>query len=301
MKIPIDRFESWLQNKNLKPRTIREYIYYCTKFGKYENFSNETVGRFLSEKGNMYARSFLTNFKNFLIKNHKELRITQDNLEEIIEVELPSMTGHKRKRIIKPLSIEEINAIEKCLKEEKDKLMFLLTFHCGLRLGELLKIRVISFDWNSWKKNISKMGECRVYGKGDKEGIALVPPALMVRSARYIRNNTKLKSPQAFLFITDLPSNITYLANKALSWREKLKKAGIQAGVTLRDDKKQIIQETLVNPHRLRHSYANYLLNVKKLNMREVQEALRHSSITSTEIYTHIDKEKLKERIMEKS
>ncbi|MBW8060632.1 MAG: tyrosine-type recombinase/integrase, partial [Solirubrobacterales bacterium] len=263
---------------------------------------NETVGRFISEKGNQNpsSRSFLRNLKAYLLRNHKELNINSEALENILEIELPSITGHKKYRLVKPLTREEVLELEKIFTDEKDKIMILITFFCGLRLGELLKIKVISFDWEAWKKDVSKMGECRVFGKGDKEGIALVPPELMVRIARYIRENNKLRSPESFLFIDKLPDNITYLANKALSWRKKLKEAGVTAGITKKGNEGSLIEETIVRPHRLRHSWATYLLNEKGLNMREVQEILRHSSITSTEIYTHIDKEKLKERLMKK-
>ena len=56
---------------------------------------------------------------------------------------------------------------------------------------------------------------------------------------------------------------------------------------------------TRVYPHRLRHSYASHLLKDLKLNIRYVQEALRHSSIVSTQIYTYIDKEELKKKLEE--
>ena len=77
----------------------------------------------------------------------------------------------------------------------------------------------------------------------------------------------------------------------------KLKKAGIDSGITKVDHNGKIIASTGVNPHKLRHSYANHLLIDKGLNLREVQEALRHSSIQSTQVYTYIDKEHLKEKL----
>lgn len=138
------------------------------------------------------------------------------------------------------------------------------------------------------------MGECRVYGKGDKEGIALVPSKLMVRISRFIRSR-EFKSMDSKLFIKGGDNLV--LKNRARLFQYKLRKAGIDSGLTQLDSEGKAIKETVIHPHRLRHSYAHYLLNVKKLNMREVQEAMRHSSIQSTQIYTYVDKEDLKNKL----
>ena len=298
MKIPLERFKNWLKGKNLKEKTIREYSYYFIRFQRYEKFDNESIARFLSEKTNQnnVSRSFILNFKTFLTKNHKEFKISLEDFEDIVDVELPLITGHQKSRLVKPLTIEEIYLLEENLGTEKYKLMLLLAFHCGLRLGELLKIRVLSFNWSQWKKNIEGIGECTVFGKGDKEGIGLVPAELMKRVARYIRSDKTLTSPESLLFITKI-GNEAYLPNKALAWRDKLKKAGISAGITQKDAEGKAIKETVVNPHRLRHSYASYLRKVKKLDIMDIKELLRHSSISSTQIYQNIDKEELKEKL----
>lgn len=295
IKIPIDLFEEWLKNKNLKDRTIENYIYYFNKF-TFDNYTQETVSRFLSDKTNRnsIARSFLVNFQKFLMVNYKQLGISQDIRVKIAEVELPKLTGRVKQRLINPVPHEHIALLERALETEQLKIMLLLSYYCALRLGELLKITILSFNWETWKKDFSKMGECRVYGKGDKEGIALVPSALMKRVARYIkkRNFTSLDSK---LFIRG-NGNIN-LKNKSRSWQMKLRHAGIKAGITKLDGKGRPIKETIVHPHRLRHSYPSYLLNEKGLNLKEIQEILRHASLQSTQIYTHVNKEHLKEKL----
>ena len=295
MKIPLDRFEEWLKNKNLKDRTIENYIYYYNKF-TYDVFNQETISRFLSEKANRNSigRSFLVNLQKFLMVNYKELGISQERRLEIADVELPKLTGRIKKRLIRPIPHEHIALLEKNLDTEQLKLELLLSYYCALRLGELLKITILSFNWESWKKDTSKMGECRVFGKGDKEGIALVPSILMKRVAIYIKSK-KYNSLDSKLFIRG-NGNIN-LKNKSRSWQIKLKDAGIKAGITKKDEKGRVIKETGVHPHRLRHSYASYLLNERGLNLREIQEVLRHSSLQSTQIYTHINKEHLKDKL----
>lgn len=293
----MDLFEDWLRNKNLKERTIENYIYYFNKF-TYDRFNQENISKFLSLKQNRNSvcRGFLVNFKRFLKVNSRELRIDSDYLEEINEVELPKLTGRTTVRLIRPIPHEQILSLEKYLDTESLKLQLLLSYYCGLRLGELLKITIMSFDWDGWKKDTSKMGECRVYGKGDKEGIALVPPLLMTRVARFCRTG-HFPTLSSRLFITDKEQ--INLKNRSRIWQLKLRKAGIDSGVTKLDGEGRPIKDSVVHPHRLRHSYAHYLMNEKKMNIREVQELLRHASIQSTQIYTYIDKEKLKEKLVD--
>ncbi len=296
MNVPLDKFADWLTNKNLKERTIENYLYYFNKFSQ-EPYNQESVSRFLSFKQNRntVARSFLLNYGKFLLVNHKELEISDHLKVEIASVELPKLTGRKKQRIIRPIPHEQISLLEYQLTTEKLKLQLLLSYYCGLRLGELLKLKILSFDWDKWKKDPSKMGECRVFGKGDKEGIALVPKKLMVRLANFIHKQN-FNSINSHLFINPMKEN-SKLNNLARNWQISLAKAGIRSGITKLGEDNKPIKETLVHPHRLRHSYASHLLNVMGLNLKEVQELLRHSDISNTMIYTHLDQEKLKEKL----
>lgn len=295
MNISLNQFEEWLRNKNLKERTIENYIYYFNKF-TYDVFNQETVSKFLSLKPNRnsIARSFLVNLQKFLMVHYQELGFSQEARVRISEVELPKLTGRVKQRLIKPIPTEDIHKIERYLESERLKLQLLLSYYCGLRLGELLKIEIISFNWDEWKKDPVKMGECRVFGKGDKEGIALIPAGLMKRIAKYIKSK-KFKAVSSRLFIRE--SGDINLKNRARSWQMKLREAGIKAGITKLDPEGKPIKDTAVHPHRLRHSYGSYLLNEMGLDIREVQEILRHSSITSTQIYTHINKDHLKDKL----
>ncbi len=295
MNIPLDKFEEWLSNKNLKDRTIENYVYYFNKF-TFDVYNQETVSRFLSVKTNRnsIARSFLVNFQKYLKVNYKELGINPDLWKNIVDVELPKLTGRVKQRLVIPIPHEHIRVVEQFLQTEQLKLQLLLSYYCALRLGELLKITILSFNWDKWKNDTSKMGECRVFGKGDKEGIALVPAVLMKRVGLYIKGKS-FSSLDSKIFVR---GNVDInLKNKGRSWQMKLRDAGIRAGITKLDEHGKVIQNTVVHPHRLRHSYASYLLNEKGLNLKEVQEVLRHASLNSTQIYTHINKEKLKEKL----
>lgn len=299
MKIPINDFRSFLENRNLKERTVSEYIYYCLRFLPYKRFTQENINRFTSKKGNMSpsSRGFLKNLKKFLMLNHKELGISQEDRMEIAEVELPTVSGRPKVRLINPLTENHILEIEKYLESEKDKLKLLMSFYAGLRTGELHKIKIVSFNWDEWKQDMNQVCECRVYGKGDKEGIAFFPPILMKRIAKYISTQS-YPSLSSYLFMKGVDSKVGgNIQGKTHNWQIKVKRAAIKAGIVKFDDNGKIIPETNVSPHRLRHSWGYHLKNVKNMDIRDIQEILRHSSIRSTEIYTRIDKSVLKEKL----
>lgn len=297
LKIPIDKFDDWLRNKNLKEITIKRYLYYFTKFLKHGDFTQENISKFLSEKGNRngVARSFLLNFKKFLTVNYREIGLDKDSRLEISEVELPTVTGRPKQTLIKPLMEEQVLTIEKFLPGEKEKLQLLMTYYGGLRIGELHKIKVASFNWEEWKKDIEQLGECRVHGKGNKEGLALFPAPLMKRIARYIRSSNQF-TLSSYLFLKT-SENLEEIdpSNLYRTWQRKLKKASIDAGITKLDSNGKVIKETDVHPHILRHSWGFHLKNIKNMDIRDIQEVLRHSSITSTQLYTYTDKSRLKD------
>ncbi len=298
MRIPIDKFESWLENKNLKPRTIQNYLFYFNKF-TFEVFDQEAVSIFLTDKKNRNtnARSFLLNFRKYLMSNNQDLGINPQVLANIASVELPKLTGRTKSRLVHPIPHSQISLLEKHLPSDKEKLQLNLSYYCGLRLGELLKIRIISFNWDIWNQDKSKMGECRVFGKGDKEGIALVPPEIMQQVVKYV-NTKPFPSVNSYLFINPR-SDSSSIKTLSRTWQKKLVKAGIDSGVTQLDIDGTPVKDTICHPHRLRHSYGSHLHNDLRMDIRKVQELLRHSDISSTQIYTYINKDSLKEDLID--
>lgn len=253
MNIPIELFEKWLVNKNLKAKTIKEYLYYFIKF-TYQVFNQETISEFLSEKANrnIVSRAFLSNLKEFLRSNHRQINLSSELLAGVNEVQIPKITGRTKTRLVNPIAHEDIKKIEDKLETEQLKIQLLISYHCGLRMGEMLKIKATSFNWSDWNKDKTRYGECRVYGKGDKEGIALVPPELMARIIDYILNvhakNMKTKDSKIFMYLEQTPGGASR------QWQLKLREAGIKAGLTRFDENNVPIHETVVHPHRLRHA-----------------------------------------------
>lgn len=295
MNVPLDMFESFLQNKSLKPRTVQNYIYYFNKFTS-PIFNQDSVSRFMSlpENRNTVSRGFLLNFKKFLMVNYRELAFDQSVKLQISEVELPTLTGRKKKRIPRQIPHEQILLIEDKLKSEGCKIQLQLSYFCGLRCGELVKIRINSFNWTAWGEDQTKKGECRVYGKGDKEGIAIVPSKLMIRISKFIHTQDffSVESP----LFGDPRATKHSLGSIQRIWQKNLAQASIDAGVTQFSPGGKMIPRTAVHPHLLRHSYGTYLI-LKGVDVSKVKELLRHSDIQSTQIYLHISKEHLKEEL----
>lgn len=285
--IPLNIFDQWLRNKGLKERSIKNYIYYFNRF-RYQKFNQEAVSRFLSEPGhrNTIARSFLVNLKECMLRNHQELQIDPYYYKEIGDVFLPQITGRKKSKLINPLSEEEIMLLEAAMETEQLKIMLMVCYQAGLRLGELIKIRLNSFNWDLWKKDPESMGEVKVFGKGDKEGIALLPVPLMKRISAFVRSNTEnYKGIDSRLFSIG-----------ASSFQKYLHAAGLKSKITQLKGDGSILEETSVHPHKLRHSYAHNLM-MKGVDIIFIKEALRHSSIQSTQIYTQLNTKKLKEKL----
>lgn len=293
-KIDLKLFEEYLKLKGLRPRTIREYLYYAIRFnnmGDFNNgtFSTYTITRFLVDKTNLnnVARSFILILKKFLLHYREELKITEEEFKEIVQTEVPSISGRTKVKLNIPLARAEMELMESTLNTEELKLMFLTCYNGGLRLQELMGIKISSFNWDSLKENPEEMGEVRVNGKGGREGICLLPNWLMKRIGIYIRSNSFKNGAESYLF------NMT-----GRNFEIKLREAGIKSGITRKNEKGEYIQNTIVHPHKLRHQLG-YDLIKKKVDIRYIKDILRHSSIASTQIYTQLSKDDLKDKLQE--
>lgn len=257
-------FERWLQLKNLKPRTVKEYCYYL---GKFPNaFKQDTVEEFLSQHNNPIARAFIASYRRYLLKGRGM------SSPDILNVEIPRMTGRKKRRIPRVLEESEIFRLEDAMRKERDRIMLLLSFYCGLRLGGLVGIRPYDFNWKRWWEHRDKVGELKVREKGDKERICFVPASLMARVEKWIREEASKKKPDKTqpLFITPR------------RWQIILDKASVKA-FGQRE-----------HPHTLRHSCATWLLK-NGMPLEKVKDFLGHESIVSTQIYAHVGLESIRE------
>ena len=151
----------------------------------------------------------------------------------------------------------------------RNRAMLELLYATGLRVSELISLKFSNID----------IEECfvKIFGKGNKERLVPFGQKAQLYLKRYLRVRKNTKSE--FVFLTRLNKPISRIE----FWRQ-LKQIAIKAGIMKN-----------ITPHTLRHSFATHLLT-GGADIRFVQEMLGHSSISTTQIYTHISQERLKEQ-----
>jgi len=209
-------------------------------------------------------------YKYLIIENIVELDPT-----ELIEGPKIGM------KIPEVLSIAEIDqlvaAIDLSKKEgERNRAIIETLYSCGLRVSELINLQISNI--------LFEEGFLRVVGKGNKE--RLVP--IGGSAIRYItfyreqqRNHLSIqKGAEDILFLNNRGAQLSRVMIFTI-----IKKLAIKAGINKN-----------VSPHTFRHSFATHLVD-GGADLRAVQEMLGHESITTTEIYTHLDRDYLKSAI----
>lgn len=207
---------------------------------------------------------------------HNYLLANGDTVSDPTEtIEMPK-SGRK---LPDTLSINDINKILEQIDIStpsgiRDRAMIETLYACGLRVSELLniKIRDILFD--------SEI--IRVFGKGSKERIVPIG-----RSALEYINLYNIQVRHLFVKISKTTDSL-FLNQRGT----KLSRMGIWKIINKYVTLAGI--ETEVHPHTFRHSFATHLLE-GGADLRAVQEMLGHSDISTTQIYTHIDRDFLKE------
>ena len=193
------------------------------------------------------------------------------------------LSPRQEKPLPKFLTQAEIKRLVETVDSKKDfserrlSAMLKLMYACGLRVSELVSLpeNCINYD----RRQII------VFGKGSKERQIPIAEAALREVAEYsvFRDNylNGQKSPWLFPSKHAKDGHITRDA-----FFKNLKNLAIKAGIS----------PAKISPHVLRHSFATHLLN-KHVDLRSVQKMLGHEDITTTEIYTHIVSEKLREEV----
>ena len=181
------------------------------------------------------------------------------------------------------LSFEEISAMINCIDLSKseggrNKAIIETLYSCGLRVTEAVNLRISCLHLD--------LGVIRVIGKGDKE--RLIP--IGTDAAKYI----EIYKNDIRIHLTIKPGNedILFLNRRGGKLSRVMIFLIIKELARLAEIKKTI------SPHTLRHSFATHLVE-GGADLRAVQEMLGHESITTTEIYTHLDREYLRSTLQQ--
>lgn len=190
----------------------------------------------------------------------------------------------KQKRTLPDtLSFEEIESIIAEIDLSKpeggrNKAILETLYSCGLRVSELVNLQISNLFLN--------VGFIRVIGKGNKERLVPIGSEAIKYVNIYkneIRVHIKIKPGQEdYLFLNRRGSKLTRIMI-FLMLKELVAKAGITKSIS---------------PHTFRHSFATHLVE-GGADLRAVQEMLGHESITTTEIYTHLDREYLRDTLQQ--
>lgn len=276
--------------QNRSGKTLENYRHYLKRFQDFLSEDMEPkalslqrihnyrlyLNRFLDEKGHRlgiktqnYHVIALRAFLKYLIKNDVKTLAPE-------KIEL----GKIPKRTVEVLSREELDRLFKAVDQTRknagrDRAILETLYSTGLRVSELVSLNRDQVDLDR--------REFMVRGKGRKPRIVFLSP----RAAEFIKNYLGERGDHFKpIFINCLRSNILEEEKRRLSTvsvENLVRKYALKAGIIKK-----------VTPHTLRHSYATELL-INGADIRSVQEMLGHSSITTTQIYTHVTDKKLRE------
>lgn len=256
----IDEFE------NVETITFRSFIAYLNSTSKENNDERKVVSkRSINRKISALRTFFKYLQEKKIVKTNKVNYITMPKFEK----ELPNVLGR-----------EDINKLRDAVNTSKitgirDRLIIELLYSSGIRASELI-------DLNEYMINIEER-ELRVIGKGNKERITFFSENSKKWLEKYIEEKKKKYSnyTKDVVFANSKGEKLTTRSLRRLI-ADYAKKAGLQKEVT---------------PHVFRHTFATELLN-NGVDIRYLQELLGHSSISTTQVYTHVSKALLKDVYM---
>lgn len=283
----IEDFESYLLlEKKYSKNTIASYQNDLSKFKEYfikekkslKSLDNndlkayvQSINKSMSAKSVSRNISTLKSFYKFLMI---EKYVNKSPLTNVVNPKV-------KKELPKVLSEEEvIKLLDFQINDNygyRNKAMLELMYSSGLRVSELINLKMTDVDL--------ELEVVRIFGKGSKERIIPLGAYASLALKDYItyyRGSLLKKKNSDYLFLSSRGDKMTRQA-----FFKILKKIAKEQGI-----------KTEFSPHTLRHSFATHLLK-HGADLRSIQELLGHSDVSSTQIYTHISNEKLKENYKE--
>lgn len=195
--------------------------------------------------------------------------------ERVEQLPTESVDAPKAERLLPDvLSVEEIDALLRTFdittaKGCRDSAIVEVLYSTGLRVTELVTLRMNDLFFGE--------GYVRVIGKGDKQRLVPISSAARDKIQLYMEFRKPEKASEPTLFLNNRGKPLTRVMVFTI-----IRQAAERAEIT-----------KSISPHTLRHSYATHLLE-GGANIRQVQELLGHESISTTEVYTHLDRRHLR-------
>jgi len=259
----LQQYHQYLKTE-LKLKTIRNVT-----LGHIRSFVRKLSNRGLAANSIKRAVSSIRTYHNFLsAEGHMK-----DNPAQLLD------TPKIPRKLPNVLTIQEIDKILGIIPEnapmaQRDLAIFEMMYSCGLRVTELCDFKTSDILWDSEM--------IRVQGKGSKQRFVPIGPIARENLKNYLNHER--------ITLADKNPNV---AEVFLS-RNGRKLTRMMIWVLLKKWTESAEVKKEVSPHTLRHSFATHLLE-GGADLRSVQEMLGHTDITTTQVYTHLDKEHLKE------
>lgn len=285
-------FKAWLRlEKSLADHSVAAYLHDLDLLIQFldmsgtapspDKISPEQLQAFLrwiaelgmSQRSQARILSGLRSFYNYCLVE----QITKTDPTALLEA--PKL----QRKLPDTLSYEEIEAIISAIdlskpEGERNKAILETMYSCGLRVSEIVSLQISCLYLDS--------GFIRVIGKGNKERLVPIGEKAIRQLEIYLKlirsNQTISPGAEDIVFLNRRGQPLTRVMI-FLVIKELAKKAGIQKSIS---------------PHTFRHSFATHLVE-GGADLRAVQEMLGHESITTTEIYTHLDREFLRRTLHE--
>lgn len=258
----LQKLENELKLRGFSERTVKMYLFYNQKFLEFikkepEQVTEDDVKTFITSRmdSGISAKSIV------LIKS--ALKFFYDEVLKMNIVTFKSPKVSKKLPIV--LTKDEVRKMIDSVENSKHKLIVMMLYSSGLRLSELTNLKIGDLDLNE------KIGWVRS-GKGEKDRMFIISDKIVEKIGVFLSG----KEASDYIFNGRKGKLSSRLVQKIVA--AAAKKAEINKNVS---------------PHTLRHSFATHLLESGE-NIRKIQELLGHSSLSTTQVYTHVSTDELK-------
>ena len=285
----IDKYKTWLRlEKSLSANSIEAYL---TDLDKLIRFV-ESEGKDFATISYQDLQQFVAQLRDIGIHPRSQARIISGIksfyrfllLDEYITADPTELLESPKIGLKLPevLTVNEINdildTIDLSLPEgQRNRAILEVLYSCGLRVSELISLRYSDVYFDE--------GFIRVEGKGSKQRLVPISETAIREIKNYLLDRNRMVVKKGFEDILFLSRRGTALSRIMVFHiiKQQTEIAGVHKNVS---------------PHTFRHSFATHLLE-GGANLRAIQEMLGHEKITTTEIYTHIDRQFLRKEILE--
>jgi len=252
------KLEQELKIRNFSRKTIKSYMFHV------ENFLKYSEGKGLNEN---IVREYIQG--QLKINNPSTVSLKLSTIrfffENVLHQNLNLPSVKKNKTLPEILTIEEMKALISSTRNIKHRLIIKMLYGCGLRVGEIINLKAGDVNFDEGLIHIK-------LAKGKKDRFVKIPESMIFELKRFVTENN---------------SDILFGSNRG----GKLTAKTIQ--LILKNSAKKTEIKKRVYPHLLRHSFATHLLE-QGTDLRVIQKLLGHSSIKTTQIYTHISQASIK-------